>query len=367
MSSSDNPADFVRQFLRRYVVLTEEQLVACSLWVLHTWAFEAALATPYMVVASPTKQAGKTRLLEVLERLVREPLRTESITEAALFRAIDQLRPTVLLDEVDAVFASSTERMEPLRAVLNAGNRAGSQVTRSVPPNWNIRQFSVFCPKALAGIDNGRWPDTLLDRSIVIRVRRKLETERVERFRFAAVEGEASIIRGQLDFWATQHLETLKESRPTEPEGLSDRAADAWEPLLAVADLLDGDWPVTARSAAVGLFHRQEELEDTLAVALLADIRDVFDATGDPKLKSVTLCAALCKLPDSGWSNFGARRGQKGLRPSDVAMLLRPFGITPHTVRLDKSDDRGSTAKGYARIDFEDAWTRYLTASRVVL
>jgi len=357
---SDNPADLVRLFISRYVVLTEEQLVACSLWVVHTWVFEAALATPYLVVASPTKQTGKTRLLEVLERLVREPLRTESITEAALFRAIDQLHPTVLLDEVDAVFASATDRTEPLRAVLNAGNRAGSSVTRAVPPNWDVKRFPVFCPKALAGIDNGRWPDTLLDRSIVIRLRRRLETERVERFRFAAVEGEATIIRGRLEHWASQHVGTLEDSRPKEPDGLSDRAADAWEPLLAIADLLDGDWPPIARSAAVALFHRQEELEDTLAVALLTDIRDVFDTSDEAKLKSVTLCAELRKLPDSGWSNFGARRGHKGVRPNDVAMLLRPFGITPHTVRFDNSAERGSTAKGYARADFEDAWARYL-------
>jgi hypothetical protein len=43
-----------------------------------------------------------------------------------------------------------------------------------------------------------------------------------------------------------------------------------------------------------------------------------------------------------------------------VALLLRPFGISPRVVRLDKSQDRGSTARGYHRGDFEDAWQRYL-------
>jgi len=366
-AASDNPADLVRQFLRRYVVLTEPQYAACSLWALHTWAFEAAVATPYLVIASPTKQSGKTRLLEALERIVREPLRTESITEAALFRSIEQLNPTILLDEVDAVFATATERTEPLRAVLNAGNRAGSEVTRCVPPDWNVKQFSVFCPKALAGIDNGRWPDTLLDRSIVIRARRRLESETVARFRFAEVERGAEIVRDRLAFWASNHLEALTDVRPQVPDGLSDRAADAWEPLLAIADLLDGDWPVTAQAAAVELFHRQESQEDTVGVALLRDIRDVFAGTGEAKLASATLSGELRKLDDSGWMNWGASRGRKGLRQSDLAMLLRPFEIAPRTVRLDKSADRGSTAKGYVRADFEDAWARYLSGDDVAV
>src|SRR5680860_1235168 len=163
MAASQNPADLVRQFLQRFVVLTPEQAVACTLWVLHTWVFEVARATPYLVVMSLTKQSGKTRLLEVLELLVREPFRADSLTEAVVFRLIDQMRPTLLMDEVDAIFASLTERTEPLRAVLNSGNRAGGRVARCVPPQWDVKSFSVFCPKALAGIDNGRWPDTLLD------------------------------------------------------------------------------------------------------------------------------------------------------------------------------------------------------------
>lgn len=355
-----NVADLVRQFLLRFVVLTPEQAVACTLWVLPTWVAEAARATPYLVILSPTKQSGKTRLLEALELLVREPFRADSVTEAVLFRLIDQMRPTLLMDEVDAIFGSVTERTEPLRAVLNSGNRAGGRVARCVPPQWDVKSFSVFCPKALAGIDNGRWPDTLLDRSMVVRVRRRLEHESVEAFRHTQADADAAAIREALEEWAASSVEALVDARPTIPEDLSDRAADAWEPLFALADVLEDEWPALARAAAVALIQRQEDLEDTPTLAVLKDVKTVFDSTGEPKIASVVLCKQLRELPEARWGTWGSRRGQQGLTPNDLARLLRPFGITPHGVRLRKTHERGSTARGYARADFEDAWKRYL-------
>lgn len=342
-------------------MLSDTQLVAVSLWVLHSWTFGAATATPYLAVLSPTLRSGKTRLLEVLECLVRAPFRAEGLTEAVMFRAIDQLQPTLLLDEVDAIFGSSSERTEPLRAVLNAGNRAGSQIARCVPPHWDVGFFSVFCAKVLAGIDNGRWPETLLDRSVVLRLHRRAEDEPIEAFRFKQAGEDSKAIREAMEEWAAQHVEALEGARPGLPEHLSDRACDAWEPLLAIADLLGGEWPRLGREAAEDLYARQETLEDTPQLTLLRDVREVLDAEGLPKVGSVALCAKLRELPEARWSQWGAKRGQPGLRPNDMALLLRPFGITPVTVRFRSTHERGSTGKGYSREQFEDAWRRYLT------
>ena len=96
--------DAVEVFIRRYVVVDEAQATALALWVAHTWAIEAAHATPYLFVSSAEPESGKTRLLEVLHELVREPLSTMNISDAALFRAIDAQQPTLFFDEVDAIF-----------------------------------------------------------------------------------------------------------------------------------------------------------------------------------------------------------------------------------------------------------------------
>jgi hypothetical protein len=151
----------IAEVLRRFVVLpSEEALVAVQLFVLHTWAIDAAYATPYLAIVSAEKQSGKTKLLEVLELLVRNPWLTASASESALFRTIEAECPTLLLDEVDAIFGSNTDRTEPLRALLNAGNKKRTTVSRCVPPKFEARKFSVFCPKILSGIDTGKLPET---------------------------------------------------------------------------------------------------------------------------------------------------------------------------------------------------------------
>lgn len=111
LPSTADPLELVGDLIERYVVVPDHNArTALSLFVLHTWAFDAAHATPYLVVASAEKRSGKTRLLEILELVVREPWRTASTTEAALFRKIEEDRPTLLLDEIDAVFGVDSDR-----------------------------------------------------------------------------------------------------------------------------------------------------------------------------------------------------------------------------------------------------------------
>ncbi len=192
---------------------------------------------------SAERRSGKTLLLEVLELLVRDPWRISGVSEAALFRKIARDRPTVMLDEVDAVFGSDTERTEPLRAVLNAGNRPGSAVSRVVGPQHDVRDFEVFSPKLLAGIDTGRLPDTIRDRSVELRLRRRKDGEDAERFRRRFADLDAADLRDGLEHWASTCLDPLWAAEPRLPDELDDRAADAWEPLLAIADLAGGDSP----------------------------------------------------------------------------------------------------------------------------
>ena len=101
--------------------------------------FEAARVTPYILISSPTKRSGKTRLLEVLELVAREPLRAASVTEAALFQAVEAFRPTLLIDEVDAIFTGRSERAEALRGVLNAGNARGAYVVRGTQDGTPVK------------------------------------------------------------------------------------------------------------------------------------------------------------------------------------------------------------------------------------
>ena len=268
--------DDVACYIRRYVVLSDSQARACTLWVAHCYAFAAAEATPYLNVTSAVKQCGKTRLLEVLEPIVPAPWLTGRVSAAVLTRKVDSETPTLLLDESDAAFTHRSEYGEALRSILNSGYRRSGRSFLCVAQGEGLayRDFSTFCPKAIAGI--GPLPDTVTDRSIRIALKRRAPDESLDRFRLRHAPRVGAPLRAQLDAWQRTALEALRDAEPPLPPALSDRAADVWEPLLAIADLAEGDWPRRARHAAIALSGRVSVDDDTLSTRLLADVRHVF-------------------------------------------------------------------------------------------
>jgi Protein of unknown function (DUF3631) len=342
------------KFIRRFVVLTAQQAWAVALWVGHTHGIEAAHATPYLAITSAEKRSGKTRLLEVLELLVANPWLTGGTSKAALVRKIDQVAPTLLLDESDAAFNGDKEYAEALRGVLNNGYVRGKPYTACVGQGGGIKpqDFDVFGAKAIAGI--GRLPDTVADRSIPITLKRRAPGEIVERFRARKARAVGETIADGLASSIEPHLDSLELAEPELPDELSDRAQDVWEPLLAIADVAGGDWPTRARKAAVKLSDPREPDEATLGVRLLADTRDVFG--DEDQLATQELRRRLRDLEEAPW---GGWNNSEGIRARELANKLRPYGIRSHDLRTDEG-----TRKGYRRADFADAWSRYLPASQ---
>jgi hypothetical protein len=339
-------------FVRRYVVLTDAQADAIALWVAHTYAFAAADTTPYVAVTSAEKRSGKTRLLEVLELLVREPLPTANISDAALFRAIAKLTPTLLLDEVDAIFGPKARDREDLRGMLNAGYRRGAVALRMGGAKMTeLQDFTVFCAKAFALI--GDLPDTIADRAIRIRLERRTRDEPIERFRRRDVAPGAESLRDRLERWCEPRLDELRSIRPLLPDELDDRAQDCWEPLLALAHLAGGDWSERAHSAALTLSGpeaRQDE-DASLSVRMLADIHQVFSANGTMRYRTADLIAELCKIEESPWGDwFG-----KTITPQTLSKFLHPFRIKTMPVWIE-----GEKARGYKLEQFADAFLRHL-------
>jgi Protein of unknown function (DUF3631) len=307
------------------------------------------VTTAYVRVTSAERESGKSRLLEVLALLVRRGWLAVNASAATVFRKVDQDAPTLLLDEVDQVpFADRRD----LLSVLNAGYRLGVKVPRC-DERGNLREFEVFCPKAFAGIDDGKLPDTLYSRSVPVRLERRRPDEPIARFRYRTAEPEAEKLTKRLATWAAANLEALVDAEPELPDELGDREAECWEPLLAIADRVGGEWPQRARRAAVALAKERRPSEESSGVELLADLRRVFQEHGDPDaLFSADLAADLNAIEESGW---GGWHGGEGIRPRDIARVLRPYAIAPHKVRIDER-----TLQGYRREQFEDAWDRYV-------
>jgi hypothetical protein len=349
----------VERFIRRFVVLGDHESRAIALWVVHTHAIEAAEATPYLSITSAEKESGKTRLLEVLELLVARPWLTGRVTAAVLARKVDHVRPTLLLDESDAAFRSDREYAEALRGLLNTGYRRGGKASVCVGQGANItfKDLSTFCPKAIAGI--GKLPDTVASRSIPIRLSRKSKDEQVARFRRRHVEPQSKSLRERLEKFAEDYQDSLA-NEPDVPPELGDRAADCWEPLLAIADSIGSGWPARARAAAVALSGERETEDDSIGVQLLADIAQAF---GDrDRVPTDELVRNLKAIEESPWGAWGSRRREPGLTARDLASLLRPYEIRSRSIRLAD----GHTPKGFLKKQFDDAWKRYVPALRAV-
>lgn len=345
--------DDVARFQRRYVVMSEPQADALALWTAHTHAIDAAQTTPYLAVTSALKRSGKSRLREVLGLLVREPLSASSISDAALFRAVDKLTPTLLLDEADAIF-KARER-EELRGLLNAGYRRGAVAYRmGGASRTNLEKFEVFCAKAFFGIGDFL-PDTLSDRALHIRLERRLRDERVERFREREAEPIGFELRNKLADWLTPQVDDLYAARPDLPDELDDRAQDSWEPLLAIAELAGGGWLDRARCAALALSTGDEREDDSLSVQLLRDLHVIFESNGG-RVKTAALLEHLHAFEESPWADWYG----KPLSANALSRLLKPYRIKTMPVKVD-----GETVRGYKIEQFTGAFARVLGVTGV--
>ncbi len=277
----DDPAallDDVEEFLGRFVAFPAEAArVAVTLWAAHAHAVESFDSSPRLALLSPEPGSGKTRTLEVLDLLVPKAMHVLNASVAVTFRAVDKNQPTLLLDEVDAIFGKrSKDENEELRGLLNAGHRRGAQVPRCVGPNHELKLFNVYAACALAGL--GDLPDTLMTRSVVIRMRRRAPGETVEPYRQRVHEADGHEIGDRLAAWIGQVADDLGNAWPELPPGVVDRPADVWEPLLAIAEAAGGAWPGRARAACVELVKVAASGEASLGVRLLGDLRAVFGA-----------------------------------------------------------------------------------------
>lgn len=333
----------IQATILRFSVLPEHSAPLMAAWALHAWTHDTADISPVLAFVSPEKRCGKTTALSVMGALVPKSMHAVNISTSVLFRVIEKYRPTVLIDEADTFLEANDE----LRGVLNGGhNRLSAYVWRSVGDDHEPRQFKVWAPKCIAMI--GKLPDTLEDRALVVRLRRKQEGETVERFRADRV-GEFKHFRQKAARWAADNHTSLHNSDPHVPDELNDRAQDNARAICAIADLAGGDWPQTIRAALIGSSAQADDEPQSAGVLLLRDIAEVLEAKRSERIGSTELLDALCVLEESPWNEW---RVGKPISTRGVAKLLKPYGIIPK---------RDMNQRFYSRADFDDAFNRYLS------
>ncbi|MFI7130191.1 DUF3631 domain-containing protein [Nonomuraea sp. NPDC050153] len=342
--------DELRVALLRYVILpSPEAADAVTLWIAATHAALSWEHATRLFIGSPQKRCGKSRLLDVIEATSHKPLITVNISPAALVRSIGEDPPTLMLDEADTVFGpKAADNNEDLRGIVNAGHQRNRPYIRWDAATRKPEHCSTFAMVALAGI--GNMPDTIMDRSVVIRMRRRGPGESVRPYRTRRDAPLLAALRDRLHLWMRDNLDVLEKAEPEMP--VEDRAADTWEPLIATADLAGGEWPSRARAAAVAFVGRDQAADATtmLSVRLLADLKVTFGS--DRVLYTSTILERLLKIDDGPWADYFGRP----FGPRDLAKLLELYEIKPKDVR----EGGGLNRKGYSADDLHDAWRRYL-------
>jgi putative DNA primase/helicase len=343
--------DELRDFIKRFIIVSEHALIAITLWITFTYFFEIAETSPRLAILSPMKRCGKTRLLEILLMLCLRPVSASNLSASAVFRTIDLEHPTLLIDEADTANANKNDE---LRGILNSGHTpANAYVIRSVPlgeKEWTPKRVSTWCPIAMAAI--GRLPETWLDRSIVIRMQRKSPASKVERLtrRNKEAREQAAALASKLTRLAADNLEIVRAANPEIPDLGSDRTIDNWEHLFAIAELGGDEWTGQARIAALALSGAAAETDDSLNIKLLMDIKAIFDADDakPDRISSTELCKRLANLELSPWAIVS--RG-KPLTPARLARMLKIFEIRP---------SENASGSGYAKADFTEAFACYV-------
>ena len=344
----------VENYLRRFVAYPSEHArVAHVLWIAHTHLMDCWEFTPRIAFLSPERGSGKTRALEITEALTPNPVHAVNVSPAYLFRKVGDEeggRPTILYDEVDTLFGSKVQDTGEIRGLLNAGHRRGAVAGRCMVVGKRVmtEEIPAYCAVALAGI--GNLPDTIASRAVIIEMRRRAPHERVESFRRRLHFPEGENIGTMLARWCAHQAPELDGVEPEMPQGVNDRDADCWEPLLAIADTAGGDWPERARAAALALVAAASDRTITTGVQLLSDLREIFGRA--EKLSTEVILCRLRELPESAWADiYGKPLNDRGL-----ASRLKKYGVKSKVIRTGDT-----TSRGYLAADLHDQWTRYLS------
>lgn len=343
--------------IRRYVHVPPEAADAVALWIVQTWVHRRLELSAFLNVTSATKRCGKSLLLETMAPLLYRPTSVSGrITPASLFRLIERHEPTLLIDEADTFFRDAHE----LRGIVNGSHRRDlAYVVRCVGEDHEPRKFTTWSPKVICGI--GGLPDTVHDRSLVIRLaRRPARLGALPCWRDRDREA-IDILARKIARWIGDRADGVLARRRgvAFPPGLHDRARDNWEALLAIADCAGGQWAGRDGRAwhaaeAIGIHAREE---DSDVETLLADVFDVFREAGDPPaLATRSILERLNGMDHRPWPEW--TRGNP-LTAHGLARLLTPFGIVPGTIRTEGIGTAGGTAKGYKRSAFAREWVRY--------
>lgn len=337
--------DYIAEEAKGHVIFQDpSDADAIALWVASSYLLDQWVLFPKLLINSPERECGKSTALQIVEAFVRNGRIASSITPSAVYRFIESCAPTLLIDEADR----SLRGNEELNGIINAGHtrRTATKMlsVKGEDGEWKPVELSLWCPQVIAGI--GEFEDTLMSRSIVIGLRRKLTSEQVRRMHIRYFE-EQDFVRKFLFEWSEGALPSTAEL--VLPPQAGNRMQDNWEPLFRVASMAGGTWDTRAlRAFDVIEVQRKSDKVTSSGSELLADIREILKDEIAPEVASNALLGKLLDHHDSDW--MAANQG-RSITGKWLAKTLKLYGVRPQ---------RRAACNVYLLADLEEAFKRYL-------
>lgn len=339
------PATGIADMIHRYCVISNAEVDAMALWLIASYVIDDFRIFPKLALISPEKRCGKTTTMEVIHSMAKDGLLVSNLSPAVLYRITEQIQPTLFIDEADTFLKNGDAEVN---GIINSSHtKSAANVTRCVGENHETHTFSTWMPMVLASI--GDLADTLMDRSLVINLRRKKSHEQAEEVPADLQEQNEKLCQSIVT-WLEVNRSVIKDQVAHLPKVGNDRAEDNWRPLFKVAAVLGESWANRCQKAYQALTIAAEP---ELPTMLLQYVRDYFRCSELDRVTSSDLRVYLCEDEEGPWKTCN---NGKSVTANMVAKLLRPYGIKPKTIRVNDK-----TPRGYELSQFEDAFERYLS------
>jgi len=348
--SPDNIAstvNFIAEELQRHIIFENKtHRFAISLWIAGTYLMDNWGLYPKLYINSPERECGKTSLLCIIEAFACNARMAASITPSAFYRIIESEGPTLLIDEADRTLRGNEE----LNGIINAGHTKRTAIKILSEPThdgkWKSVEMSLWAPQAFAGI--GTQADTLLSRSIKIKMRRKMVSEAIDTIPIDYFEQHQGL-RHCMKSWSDKAGKSISELTVSIPKTASDRAIDNWRPMFQIANTLMGEWPERVLTAFTEMEVNDKESNPlSEGTELLTDIQSLIEKNKSNEIPAAELLSYLVMKQDSEW--FQHNRG-KPITQKWLSRMLQGYGVYT---------ERRRHANVYEVENLQEAFTRYL-------
>lgn len=220
----------IENFIYKYLDTTPFFTKLSSYYVFLSWVYDCFTVLPYLrVIGDPG--SGKSRFLQVVGMLLYKPMFASGATTASpIFRLIEKVGGSLILDEADFRFSGMWEE---IIKILNSGYQKGFPVLRTEGNiKRDVRSYNVYSPKILATRQPFKDP-ALESRMITQEMTGELRSDIPIVMPSEAWE-EALVIRNKLLMWRFKNYNKVKLPDQNVISNIEPRLKQILLPLMGV-------------------------------------------------------------------------------------------------------------------------------------